>query len=435
MNNRWFGLALLALLAGSPRLVAAEVDSSGPLRLHPATISESVAVVGAPVDIEAVLENTSGQEIDDVTVDLFLLPGWRSDPIKIQIPKLPPYNTHRLRFRAMADEAAHGGGRIAVTAPRLAEPLVQIFPLVSCQPLRVMSAKYSMRERHMAREPEGDVLYVTTGDYIIFLPPCAGARGPGLIYVRRGDQWERVGTLPALGRVIYDDRSPDGEETVQAEHWIFPTEVWIPRDPAGDYLMTLKETWEDFSGRQWTAKAWFGPTQDPRVIKVTQAVFCNRDAVVRRYEGPMIAAGDGTFGAAHDGLLTPEPVEEIDGVTALRSGLVDQGVMGVARPGGGVIAWLWNPNQLWTSGKADPHALFFSPNTLYRRQNTYLSLLAPHFGPGAAPTATEARPGMELPAGRPIYLQGELFVTADGGLDAALDCWAERFAPGGPGLD
>lgn len=418
-------------LAGLLLLTVAGAAPAASLVLEPAHVSHSLAVTGEPVTIWAELRNNGALDVEGVVADLYLPPSWRSDPYRIQLPVLAPYTSHRLVFRALAAESGHGGGRIVVTATGQPEPLLQAFPLSSCRPLNLNPVRYSMANRNMAEVVEDGMVYVTTGAYTIFLPLCGAERGPGLVYVRREGQWDRVATFPAMGRLAYEDDGPVAGEKVVAEHWVFPTTWWIPRDPAGDYLMTLKEQWTDFRGRRWMAKAWFGPTADPRVIKCTHAFMCSAAVKLHRFEGPMLSVGDGTFGTAHGGYLAPGSTEPGSEPTLLiRRGSVADGVMAVEHPAGGVMGVLWDPGQLWTSGKANPLALFALPNALYRRDNSYLSLVAPHFGPGQAPDARLAEPPLEIPGNRPVYLRTEIYVSAGGTVQDAARLARERRANG-----
>ncbi|MCC7491070.1 MAG: hypothetical protein IT204_01905 [Fimbriimonadaceae bacterium] len=395
------------------------------LTLQPAQVSHAVAVIGEPVEIAADLANNSGDPVAPISAELLLPTGWRADPVRIDLPSLAPYTRQRLRFHAVADAAGHGGGRVMISAPGLLQPLAANFPVASVAPLSVLPSKWSMRERSMGMVSDDGTIYVTTGSYIVFLPNCGGDRGPGLIYVRRGEEWERVATFPAMGRIIYEDGPP--QKPVIAEHWIFPTTWWIPRDPAGDYLMTLKETWQDGRGRRWMAKMWLGPTKDPRVVKCTHAFWCDGEVKLRRYEGPLLNVGDGTFRGARAALLAPGvPAAQTDPVL-LRAGQVEQGVVAVERPNGGVIGMLWDPSQLWVAGKATPQVLVASPNSLYRRDNHYVGLVVPHFA-ARQPADAVSAPSFKVPAKRPVYVRCELFASATGDVAEAAALWRDRIA-------
>ncbi len=420
MSQRW---ALLLVLAAT---VAGRGAPTGRLVLDPPWISHSLAVCGEPVEISALLRNTGDGDVDTINVNLFLPEGWSSDPVQIQIPKLAPFTTTRLRFRAMATVAGHGAGRLTVGAVHTSRPTCYAFPLASCQPLDTLPARYTLRERSMGEVTEDGTIYVATGSYLVFLPRCGDERGPGLIYSRQQHQWERVATFACLGRVTYLDRGPGGQQVV--ERWLFPSKTWIPRDPAGDYLLTLKDTWRDGLGRRWLAKAWLGPTSDPRVVKYTNVVWCNQPMTLLRLEGPMLNVGDGTFGTARAALLPPGNLAPgADGSLVTRRADSDEGVMAVQRPNGGVIGLLWDPRQYLMPRQATPDALFASPNSFFNRANHYLGLVAPT---GCPPQAAPGSHSWRVPAKQPVYLRSELFVAADGTIDTARQAWRERFGAG-----
>ena len=406
--------------------------ASAALVLENPQISHSVAVVGEPVTVTATLRNTSDAAYEGLIVSLMLPDGWRSDPVQLQIPSVAPFTEQAVRFRCAASMSGHGGGKLVVTSPALPQPLSYTFALASCQPLEVLPARRSMATAGMATVADGGTIYITSGSYIVFLPQCGDERGPGLVYCQDGDRWNRVATFPCLGRVIYVDGPADKPVTV--DRWVFPKSFWLPVDPNNlrDYLLTFKDYWKDQRGRWWMAKAWFGPTTDPRVIKMTCALWCSGEAEVLRFEGPILTVGDGTFGAARADYAVPDGSQSTHNPVLARYDRVPRGVMAVERPEGGVIGMLWDPSQLWVAGKDTPQALFSSPNQLLHRDNQYMSLLVPHFASSQGPAANTA-PGMLLPGKRPIYLRSELFVTSTGSVSDAVAAWKTRFAPGGEG--
>jgi len=423
------GTAVLAyVLAGW----VASAPASAALQLTSPQVSHSVAVVGEPVTVTATIKNDSATAYEGLTIAMFLPAGWQSDPVQLQIPSLAPYTDQAVRFRCQATASGHGAGKLMVQCPALPTALTATFPLASVQPLDVLPTRRSMAYAGMATEANGGTIYITSGSYIVFLPACGDERGPGLVYCQDGERWNRVATLPCLGRVIYKDGPAASPHVV--ERWVFPKQFWLPVDPNNlrDYLLTLKDYWKDQRGRWWMAKAWFGPTTDPRVIKMTCALWCSGDAEVLRFEGPILTVGDGTFGAARADYATPDSATPSHDPILARYDRVDRGVLAVERPGGGVIGMLWDPAQLWTAGKDTPQALFASPNTLLGRDNHYMSLLVPHFAAGQGPAADRA-PVMQLAGKRPIYLRSELFVNSSGGVADAVGAAKVRYAPGGDG--
>jgi len=277
------GSAVLAYVVAGWVAVA---PASAALLLDTPQISHSLAVVGEPVTVTATLKNTSASAYESLTVALFLPAGWQSEPVQLQFPSLAPYTEQTVRFRCQATTAGHGAGKLIVQCPALPAALSARFPLASCQPLEVLPARRSMAYAGMATVADGGTIYITSGDYIVFLPTCGEERGPGLIYCQDGDRWNRVATFPSLGRVIYRDGPTHAPWTV--ERWIFPRTFWLPVDPNNlrDYLLTFKDYWKDQRGRWWMAKAWFGPTTDPRVIKMTCALWCHSDAEILALRRP-----------------------------------------------------------------------------------------------------------------------------------------------------
>jgi hypothetical protein len=437
------GLAALGLLASvaagaGPVQVRDHrglIDGNKPLVLSPVRASNALAVTGEPVSFTATLDNQSSRLLKAVAVAIELPEGWRVTPSRFDIAALTPYTQQAFRFTAAAGAAGHGFGHITVTSPDLGGVAETWFPVVSCAPLPLWSAVHELSEKSVGQLPEDSTLYVATGSYILFFPKCGDCYGPGLVYLRRPDQWLRVATIPAMGHLCYRDLDADGHQPVPVEHWVLPTRFWItPNVPRRGDVLVFKEQWLDGKRRWWTAKAYFAPTADDRVVKCTHMVWCTGAAGLLRYEGPMASVGDGTFGAANAGLIPPDGRPTTPGAALLK--LADpgrDGLMAVETPFGGTLAMLWDPDQQWSAGHSRPYALLAAPNDLRRQDNTFLSLLVPPFGLRQSAIDAFAATPLELPEGRFVYLRSELFVTAAGSLDEVAKVYHERFAPGGPG--
>ena len=411
------------------------VAHGGTLELTAASSTRALAIVGEPLEIGVVLRNQSDKLIADLEAEVQLPEGWQAQPTRFALPGLAPFTAQTLRFIVNATEADHSEGRITVTSPSLKAAAETSFVLVSCRPLPLEATWAELGRRAVGELPEDGTIFVATGSYIVFLPRCGDCYGPGLIYLRQGLNWRRMGTIPAMGHLIYRDLHPVTRQPVPVERWVFPTRRWItPKAPIGDTVV-LKDQWQDNKGRWWTAKAYFSPTRDERVIKCTHMVWCTEAAAVLRYEGPMLCVGDGTFGTAGNVVLPGMPPLAADGAEPLlrRAAPSDAGHMAVETPVGGVVGMLWDPQQEWTREQRRPQYLVAAPNLLRRQSNSFLSLLVPTFDKlQMVEAATVTRP-LELPRGRFVYLRSELFVQAGGTAGDVAQAWRDRFIPGGPG--
>lgn len=432
MKRWWLGILPLVLgcLAAPLRTDAANIVTLSPVRA-----SRALCVVGETVDLTVTIDNQSDRLLSALTAAVALPEGWEAEPTRIEVPGLAPFTKQAMRFVITATSAGHGDGRITLNGPGLPKELVSAFPLVSCQPLPVMSAWRQLAQRSVGKIPDDDTLYVSTGAYVLFFPRCGEGYGPGLIYLRVGDDWRRMGTIPAMGRAIYRDTiSAEAHQYGPSDHWVYASKYWIyPSVPKTGDVLVLKDQWQDNNGRYWTAKAYFAPTADPRVIKCTHMLWCTDAAALYRYEGPMASAGDGTFGSAQHGLQAPGvlPVPTPDPFLQ-RTAPLAEGLMGVQSPLGGTLAMMWDTRQQWTTGRTFPQALMAAPNVLRNQDNTFMSLLVPDFQPTQRVSDTLAAKPLDLPRGRFVYLRSELFV-AGGSLAEAHNAYTERFGAAGPG--
>lgn len=424
---------LALLILGSGLVLAA---GAAPLELSDVQLSEGLAVVGDKVQLGVTLTNTTGSDLQNVVMDLVLPPGWLVNPGQVQFPVVGAYTSERVRITLIATTPGRGVLRLVVNGGGLVVPATAAVDVASCLPLANSMVVDRLTKPAVEQLPEDGCLYVATGSYLLFLPKMAEGYGAGLVYLRRGRDWTRMATLPALGRVIYADGPPDASYPV--EHRIFGERVDAPLPPGrqdhdGWYLLTLRDQWIDQRGRTWIAKAYFAPTHDPRVIKCTQSLWCNGSVRLYRFEGPQLSVGDGTFATRRLATWVGSG-PELTGTTPVlqRTGAVDRGVLAIEPPVGGAVGLLWDPNQLWVAGKAQPQGLIASPNVLFGQSNQYLSLVVPHFAPDQPADADQAQPGMVIPAGRPVFLRAMLFVAADGTLAEANAAW-DQHCRRGPG--
>lgn len=420
-------------LALAMSLAGAVEDTS--LALSPAMVTKAVAVVGEPVDVAVTLRNTTGRTLVNVGVSLNLPESWSASPARVELPALSPYTTQTLRFTATANAPDHAIASISAAYNGMLGDKRVVWLAVSVNPLPLVASWEQLAKQPVGEIPEDGTIYVSTGSYIVFLPRCGEAYGPGLVYLRNGSDWRRVGTIPALGHLIYRDLDPVSKQIIGVERWVFAKRKWInPSAPKGEDVV-FKDQWQDNKGRWWTAKAYFAATPDPRVIKCTHMVWCTDAAAVWRYEGPMVSAGDGTFGARGAKLPpeVPSPVGETATV-AVRQTPTERGYMAVETPVGGTLGFMWDPHQEWTRGQTYPQALFVSPNRLHQQDNSLMALLLPIFGRAQPLDDPRANAPIELPKGRFLYLRSELFVLAGSKIGDVAGVYAERFGTGGPGL-
>jgi hypothetical protein len=213
-------------------------------------------------------------------------------------------------------------------------------------------------------------------------------------------------------------------------------------------------------GAQWTSTAEYRLAAEADRITMRHTLHCDRESPLYRYDGPVLRAGDGTFGSAKFEALFPG----LEYLAAHEASSSDRDIlppgdlravphprricipaMAVTSPEHDLVALLWDNEQHWLEGHDQPSAVFASPNLIEtgdprlvpagfpveRSGNNHLmGLFAPSIPEFLEENELRARKPLVLAAGTGITLSSVLLVRPHAEVLDAVTEWLGWMRPG-----
>ena len=281
--------------------------------------------------------------------------------------------------------------------------------------------------------------------------PAAGdgvTYGPVFVEVRKGMGWRRVAVIPAAG----------GLQLRPGEHMEFMTGRGSLRRGQRPSLLFTNAT-RDSSGVRWTSSTEYRQGDRPGLIEMTHTLTTDGEGDVYRFDGPVIRAGDGTFGgekhealfpgleylAAHEASSSDRDILPPGDVRAVpHPNRVCIPLMALTSPAHSLVALLWDNTQRWDKSHDQPAAVFASPNLVESgdprlasdqmqvtrtANNHLLGLFAPSIPHFMRENDLRARQPVRLGAGHSITLRSVLMVRPDGEVLDAITEWLRLYRP------
>ncbi len=261
----------------------------------------------------------------------------------------------------------------------------------------------------------------------------------------KSDTWKTVARIPRAGRLV-TQTAHSGLEVHQTNEMI---DLFGAAQAKGEALsITCRE--KDWDGANWTCVLTYSLRDGGRNIGVTSTLRSDKPAKPLAFDGPMLYAGEGSFGSAKDEALFPglewlDKNEESSNALVIKEGHPHQ-IRYVPHPnmitiplmsvheGRVTVGLLWDAHQKWDGDHDRPAACFASPDRFgYEPTNAHLmGLFVPSVGAEGQPWVKmndrQATTPYDLPAQRELTLSSILYARADAP-DAlsAMDEWFRIF--------
>ena len=399
----------------------------------------AVTIAGYGNVVRAQVRNTGGQTVTNLQASLELPGGWRAEPSRLELESLRPGQKAQLAFRVNALAPAVGQAIVSVASPD-APPVRGPVDVLASQALTSLDTDAWMRASP-AGQLEDSTVFLASRNARLIIPRNPYGYGPLFLYARTGAGWFRAATTPYLSYLIY----AEGENLLGRK--IFPEEVLFSTKPDARLLLEFRSRWEDNLHREWVFKAFFAPTANPYLFQTTYILRCQAPAALYRFDGPMLLAGDGSFGAYKRQALFPglEYLEAEERSSSSRDlapphhlrltphpHRITVPLMAVTSPEGVLVGLLWNLRQQWTPGKDSPTAIFASPNFVSQQKNHLLGLMLPSVPDYIPENGTQAQRPFLLQPGQPVELRSFLLVKPNAQVLDAVQVWYDHYGPSEP---
>jgi hypothetical protein len=396
-------------------------------------IQRSAPALGAGetalITAEAV--NTGGKSLLNAQASLVLPAGLElvgDETAVVDLGVLPPGESRTLSWTVQA--AGTGAYSIGVELDAVGFSTGKSAPLPVLKPLPSLNQDQK-DDATVTMIPETEDVVLENAHIRIVFPRDSFGYGQYIIYVRDQGQWHRMASVqPFAYAIIRNDEG--GTETVG----FYPTVAEI-RQGDGEAALTMSGAATDTSGREWDFAFDFNLTRDDQWVRVKQQVTANRDAELLNMTGPVLTAGERSFGSEKEEALFPG-LEWLVGGEASSSQLdalpphhlrvvphpykITMPLMAV-KQSGKVVSLMWDPHQLWDGVHSLPAAKFASPNWLENQNNHVMGLSALSVPDWVRENEELAREPYPLLAGRTLSLAAMVAAAPADSVLTAVDLY------------
>ncbi len=387
-------------------------------------------VANEPFYTTVLIENSGGVDLDSVTVELSLPESMRlmeGDSIYI-VYDLPPRQMREVRWRLLGK----GSGLYPVTVSAYG-PDIDVSRLEVYMPVTKPSPELSPEVPNSPRAYQinsGDIVLENQDMRMVFMKEEWGVTGCD-IYASCDGLWVKTCTMYPLGKLLY--KSSSGKTSTDL----------IPRNTeVSDSEPYVKFNWSfaDNDGVNWGVDLSFGFQEGSRVVSASYTLSPSEEREIYLFEGPVIRAGDGSFGSGKDEALfpglewlvqgevssdtldaspphnlrvTPKPIKITIPLMAVRNERVVAGIM-------------WNPLYEWADGEDMISAKFASPNWVEKEDNHLMGLLVPSVPKWVKENELEAKSPYLLEAGKEVRISAKVFSIRGSSVLDAVTLWADE---------
>ena len=286
-------------------------------------------------------------------------------------------------------------------------------------------------------KPEDKTNAIVGNDRVrIVFPKNSFGYGIGFIEVKEMLGWRQVGAIPRLARLAWQPA-----EGVRRDQPIYAGAPEVTKD--GDKIIAaFKKQLTDADGNQWTVAVRFALGADAEDFDVESSATCNKDLKLLCFEGPMVYAGEGAFGAEKTEAIFPG-LEWLEGEEYSSSTLditTPQHVRYVPHPNRvtipcmGVldkktlVGILWDAKHKWDGVNDRMSAVFASPNYFEGTSSHLMGLFAPSVPDWVKENEREAATPYALKAGQAITLKMHILAQKEAkDALAVMDRWFQLY--------
>ena len=267
-----------------------------------------------------------------------------------------------------------------------------------------------------------------------------------IIFPRNGFYGFHMGKLEVNKRgkwypVAYLSRFTHVEESISSHFFMADARA---ENEKGKAILLFRGSERDLDGGNFAAEVSFALEPGQKMVKVSYRLTNSQAIQLRRFEGPMLYIGEGSFGdtkaeAILPGLEWLEKDEWSSSDLDIAKGHKDQvryvphpnkitiPAMGVYHDGV-CVGLLWDAKQKWDGVHDKPSAVFASPNYFEGHNNHLMGLFLPSVPEWVKENERQAASPYKLKPNQPLTLTA--YIYADGEAKDALsvvDKWFEIF--------
>lgn len=391
---------------------------------------EFIGSVGKENLLRLILSNEGNAFSDEVVARISLPSGMElRDGAEKSLKGVAPHSKGELTWRIIPlQEAPQARVKVEVSGGDL--KVVKEASLIICGKARKVAYPTTLN----ASLKDGVAILGNEKVCLIFSPSSFGY-GVGEIMVRKGGEWEGLGKLPYLSRIVYSLKGENKEEVIYA-----PTPKAVLDKNEASLLFSREIT--DEEGGKWSLQVKFSLKKGEDVIRTECSLSCDKERPLLLFEGPILYAGEGSFGESKEEALFPGLEWLVDDERSSSSLDIAEGhpdriryvphpnkitipLMSVYR-NGTCLGLLWDVYQKWDGRNDRPSAVFASPNWFEERNNHLMGLFLPSVPQWVKENERIASEPYPLGKGKTLSLVA--FIYASGKAEDALSAMDKWFA-------
>ena len=257
-----------------------------------------------------------------------------------------------------------------------------------------------------------------------------------LLFTARNGRYRQVAVCNALSEIRYRDSSGTPQHIK-----ITPTVYRLAGNNLGESIVLLSSEERDEDGVLWSYEARFSLSEESKRLKVEYSLTADRERELIAFNGPILYAGDGTFGERKTAALFP-------GLEFLEGDEPSSSTRDVAPPNNNrlvphpykitiplmaieykktLVGLAWEALETWDGEHNMLSAAFASPNWYNHQKNHLMGLFIPTIPEWVEENHLAASTPYRLKANLSITIKAQIIIDGNGSILDAISHWTDAY--------
>ena len=257
-----------------------------------------------------------------------------------------------------------------------------------------------------------------------------------LLFAAKNGHYRQVAVCSAISEIRYRDAEGNIQHTR-----ITPSTYRLSGNSEGDSIVLLSCEEKDIDGVLWSYEVRFSLREDSKLLKAEYQLVTDAKRELIVFSGPMLYAGDGTFGDGKNAALFPgleflengeSSSDTRDAAPPLNNRLVPHPykitipLMAVEH-NKSLVGLVWNPMDTWDGKHKTLSAVFASPNCYMHQKNHLMGLFLPTPPDWVDENSMDASTPYPLEANHPIMLKAQIILDGNASILDAISLWVDAY--------
>ena len=257
-----------------------------------------------------------------------------------------------------------------------------------------------------------------------------------LFFAEKNGRYRQVATCNAISEIRYRDSSGNPQHIK-----ITPTIYRLAGNNRGESIVLLSSEERDEDGVLWSYEARFSLSEESKRVKVEYSLTADQDRELISFNGPILYAGDATFGERKTAALFP-------GLEFLEGDELSSSSRDVAPPNNNrlvphpykitiplmavehkktLVGLVWDALEPWDGERNMLSAAFASPNWHTHQKNHLMGLFVPTIPDWVEENQLAAATPYPLKADQPIAIKAQIVVDGNASILEAISHWTDAY--------